>query len=572
MSWPIGVVLCLLQAQGSEPTVDRKVSLEMVAAPVQDIALALSKKTGVRVTIAPSASLLKATVLVHDQPLDQVVETLGDVLELQCSKLGKTLTLTPDASLQAARLRYDKAEDELLFARIRVALPALSKAVANPARAPEEEPEPRRLTDDVLHNPTKLEEWAVSKARNPVYRALAAYYQSNPISVYTIVDWPYSYSLGPLVTPASQIYLVRSFDNLLPSSNGVRILVKYMHLTGDLQFLDIDSPRLMSLEAETPLVRYPQPPAELKEYPFAKYLAAWEKPRDKALPEGFEKGFEEYDGEEPPLETEAVLGDHLRWIYHHSKVSIVADAFRVPAHDQRPGQHGRTPEQYFNALKKTESFSMKADRSMVQIKSGGYWRLMRSEPPEPEVLAMEAIAAKGEPGIFDYADFMFESDYVSYVRFAEHGRFVAKFSTRPLERARSAFYHLGAINRLQRVNLMRGNIVDVQLTSSGRSSRLNSYVGLRKLLLQSEDFLRQMPDIAGGGYASADALFEGGRPVGRGAEFLECTDRPESFLRSEHRWDPRASSLILGHYTHLSSEGTLWIMTSMVDGFVYRLF
>ncbi len=40
---------------------------------------------------------------------------------------------------------------------------------------------------------------------------------------------------------------------------------------------------------------------------------------------------------------------------------------------------------------------------------------------------MEAVAAKGTPGIFDYANYAFESLHVCNVRFEKKGRFVAKF-------------------------------------------------------------------------------------------------------------------------------------------------
>ncbi len=125
-------VRCKVRAK--HPKFDQRVTLRMVSgAHPRYRSGALSNKTGIRINVAQGASLLTATVLVHDQPLDQVIDTLAGVLELQYTKGDRSFSLTLDQVVQAYRNRYSRAEDDLLFRGIRRALDALSYAIAHPA-------------------------------------------------------------------------------------------------------------------------------------------------------------------------------------------------------------------------------------------------------------------------------------------------------------------------------------------------------------------------------------------------------------------------------------------------------
>lgn len=579
----IGLVVCNLQSQ--TPKLDQKVSLEIVAATLPEIAKEISQKTGVRVNVSQSASLLKATVLIHDQPLDKVIQSLAGVLELKVKQDETAYSLTPDLTIQAQRLHYNEVEDTALRQRIGIALKALANACLTPATGVSD-PDAPKLTDEVIHDPVKLAKWAKAKAQIPKYRALAAFSLSTVVSQGQMIDEPYGYSLGQLKNSFNQTENVRSLDTFMPSANGTQVLIKYMHLSGDMQFVDVKGGDPESLENDPPLIRYYSPPKELQQTDFAKYLAAWEKPRDDKQKTNLDDDFTSGDGKEDSSVDTVTLADHLRWIYDHSKASIIANAFRVPVADPRLHGDVGSPAKYLASLKTSEHFLVRYEDPIVQIKYGGYWRLLRSEPPEPATRYLESIAAKGDPGLFDYADYTHDAERVSFVRFEKKGRFVAKFSLQPLIDSRSALYVLGGLNQQDRQAFLAGALV-----AGYKAVPIHRGVEYKQNVVVSDYWTPRLPymvvsdmqrilDMAGFRYAAVDALFQGGRTFGRAQEFLECVIDPGPFLQLEGRLDvnlTEAGQIHLAPFFQLKADGTILFYigtygkTAGQDGFAYPI-
>lgn len=562
----VAIAIAIYQDAIPNSVLNQRMSAIHVAETVPEIAQSLSKKLGIKINVPAVAQELKATVLVREQKFEDILNSLASVLDLKWIKQGDGIAFLPHPSLQQQLIQYSRSEDKYLFDRVSKALGALSSQLSSSTYPTS--PSSSKLSDEVLRDPQQLKAWAQANVSQPEYRVLAHSYRAGLISNIQFGGWPNAYSIGKLNNPKSAEFKARAFESNDSPYNGSHLLIKFIHLTGDLQFVDVRTGKQGSLEENFPLVKYAMPPSSLSDLPFAKYVIAWGAKPLPASEKILDTRFSGKTSEE--ASTTLAMADHLKWIHDNSNVSIISDAFRIPSQSTKLLTDSKTPRAYLKSLQETDRLLVKSDEGLIEIKSGGYWRLRRSEPPETATRWLEAIAKERMPTIYEYADFVFTADFISFSRFEKPGRFVAKFDTRPLLTSRSPLFVLGALDTSSRRVIAAHNPVDVIATMRNRPGQIIPTPGRKAHNLQ-EDWLRFRPDPAGIAFAGADAMFQSGRPYGNATDFLEYTEGPGSFLASEKRFSSIDShSQLCGRALQLRPDGSFAIIVSPQAGFTYQ--
>lgn len=405
-----------------EASLQKPVTAKFATTPLPTVLKSLSKDAGVPIEATMSMSLLKATVLVKDQPVGVVMARLADVFHGEWRKSGDLFRLSIPSDWSSRESAFIRAEDDAQHKEVEATLRGLMAGT--------DVPYDRVLQDlnDSKTSASRKEE--LGRVRTPGAYLLGytfahlsnaqwqTFWAGKPIRASVFVRTPNQ----PTVPPPNannisgvgggQATTQRDLPRFpgrglpqgqqgqqappaAPQGTNVRVFASYNPLTGELKTSEGGIGTRMAVAAS--LVAHPFPEGELAANPFGKEVLLWSRVEEESpilkTP---------VSGQLPPgayFNGQHSLGEILTWVHEKTNVPIVADAFRVSV--RVPNASG-TVASVLEGLANSNHEFLRTENGFVMMRHGGFWRLKTLELPEDAYLRIESAKP---PKLDDYAAF-----------------------------------------------------------------------------------------------------------------------------------------------------------------------
>jgi|GEM_PF-5588615 len=449
------------------PSFEQKITVRDRMARLPDLLTEVGQKVGVRISCAPTANDLKATVMVHDMPAREVVDRVADVLGLTVKSLGKGVEVYEDLGRKALREGYLDNENQFLWMLALKRLDALLAAV--PSVEGDEPPQP---SDEDLarvdESADLLHKWAQYEVRQPWGYAAAMIQSSHRPAAHALDVRPFAHRFELSHTARSAEFGIQSLDRYSLQFRGRQFMLYFDIVSGAWMSTEIGGdPFNSQIEKVRPFPRFTEPPERFSKQAYPQLVAAW--PKDK-LPEEYQKkrAVEETEEFKLPVYSSGgyTLSDHLTWMHYHTGMNVIADAYRMPSKRLRLFAAGDSVEGILRDLQKADNCYLKADTDCVEVRHCCFWRLRATEPPETATLRLEKAAAARQDGLDAYADFAGTVFYWYWTRVTEPGRFSATFDMEPLRRSFWPLWSIGTMPPEDRKRLWQGQVLSMRQARS----------------------------------------------------------------------------------------------------------
>lgn len=467
-------LLCFGQAAlpwGSLPEAEKRVSIKLPFATLGEALAEIRKQSGLTFRVANN-SQVTVTVLVRDMKAKDLVEELADTLELHLDIVDKQVLVGRDLAIDQMKNAYLRSEEGYLVQQAQARANALLAAlptVSSPA-PPEKENE-------------SLQDWAKRKIRTPAGYALALTWRGacNNVNFGFGMEYPLAgfvpsckfvqgYAFKPAPTQRVLQKGHRSLDEFSARFEDTQVLVRYCPVAGAWRVARVAGEDPGQVDDDAPLVRFPQPTKPLAQTPFATKLAEWAR-NDPDSKVGEEEISAEGESEGQIFAGPKLsLADHLTWLYNHSKINIVANAFRVPSGLKQANLEGKTVLECAKALAQKAGCFASISKRTLRVRQGGYWRLPLCQPPEPLIRSLEATSRRHELTLDDYADFASELTHPMLESFDAPDRLLATCDLKPLVRGSHLIAYYGGLDTPTRRALWNGAVYD-HIHSKGVDAR-----------------------------------------------------------------------------------------------------
>jgi hypothetical protein len=459
---PMTSLLLALAIQSPLSTVlDKKVSCEVLRAPLARILADLSTKSGIRIVFKFRNPDFNTTALIKDKPLRAVLEALASVHGLKVVENQDSVELVKSLSLSLQQ-SYINSENDLLLQRARQKLWALAR-LTNQAFGTHDQPAERKDDDDTPDG------WARRRINQwPYY--LAGMWQRLPqnksASIRTSI--PNGFWVGMPQSEKQNSFGRSWIDENSASLAGNQALFVVTPITYELRVAGV-YPTITPPEPAQPRpYQCAAIPQELSKTAFAQYLQSWEADAvalsdpelDKDAARGTSANPEQWKN------GGTSLAGLLYSIYKQNGVSIVADAYRIASLKGVDDIRGKTRRDLLLSLKSNEQCFLGYKDQIARVLHPGFWRLQQSEPTNASVTRIETKAAKGSLNLLDYAEFMANNEWFVHIRFDSAESCLFNFDIRPITESGPALISLGRLPSNARERIAAG---DVNIWASGNA-------------------------------------------------------------------------------------------------------
>jgi hypothetical protein len=423
----------------------------MRIAPVGDVLKAISKQLGE--SFEPSMSLtdLKLTVYVKKVPAGLVLDKIANVLGCAWRDEHGLEMLVMLQDEKDRRQGYLDKEASVLRAEAEKQAHSLADAAASASSLEE-------FAQSFSHDqPTQPNGGPPGPAHFPRVRLVSpsatvasptTYALGKQWATWSPSDWDAFWSGNVCFAQVS--YDQPSGGNPDTQARRIRLPSQYVFARYDLygdNHLQFAMPPHGSIPRTAPEEKQLRPTGELAATPFGKEVLAWTDTSAADKDPAFSQVMS--PSKDPGPQGPLIMADQLAWLYQHSGIPIVADAFRnqMPR-DRKP--LGATPASWLSSLQSVDRCFVRIEDGVVMVRHGGFWHLRTMEIPETLI---QPLAQKNEPPtLWEYASFLAALTPAQVALLPSLNPPVLDFPTEPIAYAIPGLRFLGSLGSLPQSN------------------------------------------------------------------------------------------------------------------------
>lgn len=466
----------------SDERLRKPVNLQREMALLSEALQSITDDTGVAFTLAPELSEQKVTIFVKGKPASEVLTKIISLFKLECQQSGDGYILK--LSEDAVRLERDLILRETSL--IRSAAQNTLNRWAQYARQhltywkqrtdqiqQEMELLARRQPPNWQDRRARLaEELAgTEEAANPIYYLAGKIYGmmsptiqqrfwSGEMLLFCTQDLPSAL----LLPPEAPSWL----------DNGTnRLLCFLMRYSPQQERIVLARVTLPSEEATKPDIDIREVdiiPAQGDEHPLQRQWQKWATPREvlgqipklqcrMATTPSAQAGREHISSKQA-----LTVADHLQWLAEHSELSVIADAYRLPAFSDKP-LFATTVAEWIERFIQVQGGYLRIEGDYLLYRHPNYWRLSLSEIPEKLVRQYEHKARNEGLNLEDYASLALQLQPHQQIRLQQARGYAVGFDVSPLSSALPALRFWASLSANQKeIALQRQPLYYLQLS------------------------------------------------------------------------------------------------------------
>ncbi|HTQ09113.1 MAG TPA: hypothetical protein VMI31_03495 [Fimbriimonadaceae bacterium] len=419
----------------TDPRLQKPITLRLKIVPLSQCVAVLSKETGVTIDVEPSIEERKVTIVCRDKPASEAMRMLAGTFFCVWNPAGDGYRMDMPIDVRTEELRYLDAEHAVLKDRIEdvvkkmveVASQSLDDQKAARDKLNQEIAKLRPLTDAADRKQLQelrqqyrrfdyLDWWDLGYAFRGSSDSADALASGATLFASTqagiALPLPYSdippYSMRVVTKDANG----KSHSEMVTPS-GAFAAMRINPVTERFECKTAPTgvyPAIGSSERQLFLLNSGEAEAKLVNLPLRKRLRDWGRMLDQEMLKIKPVQPSEAPASPGYAARALTMSDQLEYLADTAGISVVCDAFRVPATGQEYAKAATVGDAIqflrYSTLEDVRDGTFRSEKGWLMFRHPHYWRMLDSEIPESAFAPLETKAEAGKPlTLEDYANF-----------------------------------------------------------------------------------------------------------------------------------------------------------------------